>query len=95
MNLSNTATDFSYSPISTVRDGEKVKHWFRSDRFFTVDNKWYFTTRENRDIGPFNNRSEASHSLALFIDCIENQELDIDHAVSVAVGGKWALSYFQ
>ena len=26
---------------------------FRSDRYFVVDGKWYFTTREGSNEGPF------------------------------------------
>ena len=32
---------------------------FRSDRYFVVDGKWFFTTREGRNEGPFATADEA------------------------------------
>jgi hypothetical protein len=78
-----------------VRHEEKIKLWFRSDRFIIIDHKWYFTTRENRDVGPFKSRDDAAHGLALFIECISNQNGDIEHAVSVATGGAWVVSLLR
>ncbi len=71
-----------------VREGEVNKFWFRSDRFFSVENNWYFTTREKRDVGPFPNRDDAAQGLSLFIDCRKDPNNDIDHAVSVAIDKK-------
>ena len=42
-----------------VRQGEAQKHWYRSERFFQVDGIWFFTTRENIDVGPYDSESEA------------------------------------
>lgn len=67
------------------RKGEENKYWLRRDRFFKVANKWYFFTRENREVGPFNNRVEAAYGLELFIDCIDNQNKSIDYANSIAL----------
>jgi hypothetical protein len=78
-----------------VRAGEEDKHWFRSDRFFLVGNEWYFTTRENRDVGPFGTREEAAHGLALFIECMEKQHACVNHAISVATNGDWAVVGFH
>jgi hypothetical protein len=80
---------------SLVRHDEENKNWFRSDRFIIIDHKWYFTTRENRDVGPFNNRVDAVHGLELFIECIVKQDKDVVHAISVATGGEWAVSLFR
>ncbi len=46
-------------PPSPVRSGEESKNWFRSDRFFKVGGVWFFSTRENIDIGPFSSELEA------------------------------------
>lgn len=78
-----------------VRSNEPDKFWFRSDRFFTADNLWYFTTRENRDVGPYASREDAEHGLALFIDCLENQKVDVEYAISVAQKGDWAVAMFH
>lgn len=43
---------------------------FRSDRFFTVGDKWYFTTREGFDSGPYANRERAEKSLQRFLNIV-------------------------
>jgi len=78
-----------------VRGGEQDKFWFRSDRFFTAGSQWYFTTRENRDVGPYASREDAAHGLELFLDCVAKQEMDVDYAISVAKKGDWAVARFQ
>ena len=47
----------------SVREGEEVKTWFRTNRFITIDKKWYFTTREGLDVGPFKTQLEAERGL--------------------------------
>lgn len=42
----------------------------RNDRFFQVQDYWYYSTREGVDIGPFDNFEEASVGAAEFIDFI-------------------------
>jgi hypothetical protein len=78
-----------------VREGEANKFWFRSDRFFSVENQWFFTTREQRDVGPYSSRTDADHGLSLFIDCRKDPDSNIDHAVSVAIEGNWAVGGFK
>lgn len=46
----------------------KPVHCFRSDRFFVVSGRWYFTTREQEDFGPFDSREEAETRLAQYLD---------------------------
>ena len=45
----------------------KACHFFRSDRFFKVDNQWYFSTREDMSFGPYNKLSEAHAELVQFL----------------------------
>jgi hypothetical protein len=93
MEENNESTDAQQTP--SVRKGEAEKHWFRSDRFFKVGNDWFFTTRENRDVGPYTTQPEASQGLQLFIECLTKRDSDVDHAVSVATTGTWAVTGFQ
>jgi len=51
----------------TVRAGEKNKTWFRSDRFMFINDKWYFLTREETQVGPFDSRAEAERELTYYI----------------------------
>lgn len=73
-----------------IRSGEEFtsrvrNKWVRTDRFIRVANEWYFSTRENRDVGPYNNRSDAAHGLELFIECIDNLQKSVDYANSIAL----------
>ena len=50
-----------------VRNGENTKTWYRSDRFMHVNDKWYFLTREQTQVGPFDSREEAERELIYYI----------------------------
>ncbi len=52
------------------RNGENGDVPFRSNRFFCVGNKWYFSTREGFDSGPYANRERAESSLSHFIQIV-------------------------
>lgn len=41
---------------------------FRSGRYFVAANKWYFTTREGMDKGPFNSKHDAELYLTEFLE---------------------------
>jgi hypothetical protein len=41
---------------------------FRSDRFFTSEGQWYFSTREGVDFGPFTVRSDGEKALMRYLD---------------------------
>lgn len=52
----------------SYRNGETDgKSHYRSDRYFTMNGEWFFTTREHVDMGPFITRQEAERELAVFI----------------------------
>jgi hypothetical protein len=40
---------------------------FRSDRYFVVDGKWYFTTREGTNEGPFKRADDAKRELTRYL----------------------------
>lgn len=52
------------------RTGEHGMIPSRHDRFFQVEDYWYYSTREGVDIGPFDNVEEASVGASEFIDFI-------------------------
>ncbi len=52
------------------RKGEQGDIPFRSDRFFCVGNKWYFSTREGFDSGPYANKERAEMSLNRFLQVV-------------------------
>ncbi|WP_097462406.1 DUF6316 family protein [Mangrovitalea sediminis] len=49
------------------RDGEAGSIPFRSSRFFCVGSRWYFTTREGFDSGPYASRERAETGLQRFL----------------------------
>ncbi|WP_350455557.1 DUF6316 family protein [Marinobacter sediminum] len=61
------------------RSGEQGPVPFRSSRFFCVGSKWYFTTREGFDSGPFASRERAETGLKRFLHVVrllpEEQQL--------------------
>jgi hypothetical protein len=48
-------------------DQDSTRTYFRSDRFFSVGDQWYFTTREFGDKGPYESREKAEEALAAFL----------------------------
>ena len=55
---------------TNIRTGESGPTPFRSSRFFCVGGKWYFTTREGFDSGPFATRERAEIGLKRFLHVI-------------------------
>ncbi len=50
------------------REGELGNVPMRSDRFFSADSAWYFSTREGTAIGPFDSKRHASRGLNDFLE---------------------------
>lgn len=53
------------------RDGENGHVPFRSSRFFCVGNKWYFSTREGFDSGPYADKGRAEIGLQRFLHIVQ------------------------
>lgn len=45
--------------MNAVRQNERPRTWFRSERVFLSDGRWYFHTREGVDVGPYDSQFEA------------------------------------
>lgn len=52
------------------RYGELGSIPFRSSRFFSVGSRWYFTTREGFDSGPYASRERAEIGLRRFLHVV-------------------------
>ncbi|MGI9294221.1 MAG: DUF6316 family protein [Pseudomonadales bacterium] len=50
------------------RAGEQGRIPVRTDRYFTVDRDWYFSTREGCPVGPYPNKNQAGKSLNDFLE---------------------------
>lgn len=53
------------------RLGEDSAVPFRSSRFFCVGTRWYFTTREGFDSGPYATRDRANIGLKRFLHVVK------------------------
>ncbi len=42
-------------------------HFFQTERFFSANMQWYFSTRETGDKGPFNSRAAAEEELTGYL----------------------------
>jgi len=49
------------------RNGETINTHFRAERFFCISGLWYFSTRENLQVGPFAQREDAELELMFFL----------------------------
>jgi hypothetical protein len=45
--------------LPPTRAGEDARVWFRTSRFFSVDDVWFFATREGIDVGPYESKESA------------------------------------
>ena len=49
------------------RIGDKQAQPYRTSRFYTVANEWFFSVREAGDQGPFINKLSAEEGLEMYI----------------------------
>jgi len=49
------------------RNSENEKPYFRSGRFYSIANEWYFSVRENQDQGPFPSKAVAEDYLKTYL----------------------------
>lgn len=65
------------------RTGEYKDHPTRSKRVYQQGNYWYYTTRENIDIGPFDSASEAEAGVSGFVDFILHADPTVAQTLSL------------
>ncbi len=49
------------------REGEVATTHFRTARYFCISGEWFFSTRENLQVGPFEARDDAEVELMFFL----------------------------
>ncbi len=54
--------------ISRAGESQNNHHHIRTDRFFSAQGEWFFSTREGSPIGPFENKDHAREGLTDFIE---------------------------
>ena len=60
------------------------RSWFRSDRFFSEQGKWYFHTREGTIEGPFDCPMKANNNLETYIRLKQSGLFEDNLSLSVA-----------
>ncbi|MCW8195417.1 hypothetical protein F6455_11520 [Proteobacteria bacterium 005FR1] len=60
--------------MKSNRTGEQGNVPARTDRYFTSNDYWYYTTREGVDIGPFDSLEDAMRGANEFVDFIGGAE---------------------
>ncbi len=77
------------------RAGEPEKTRFRSDRFYVVDDKHYFSTREGAELGPFDSYEGARQALERYVKYIGPEGENETAARAAAMQGEWASTNFE
>ncbi|MEE8059858.1 MAG: DUF6316 family protein [Pseudomonadales bacterium] len=54
-----------------TRGGEVATSHCRTGRYFGISGEWFFSTRENLQIGPFSDRDDAEVELMFFLRHIQ------------------------
>ena len=49
------------------RDDSAERCYFQTERFFSANEQWYFSTRETADQGPFNSRPSAEEEFNVYL----------------------------
>jgi hypothetical protein len=57
------------------RRDERSKTWFRADRVFHTNERWYFHTREGIDVGPYESQLEAEIEASMLKELIKNTRM--------------------
>ncbi|MEQ8859527.1 MAG: DUF6316 family protein [Pseudomonadales bacterium] len=68
--------------MNAVRTNEHPRTWFRSERVFLSNGKWYFHTRECVDVGPYDSQFEAEIEAGMLKELLR-ERADGDGAMSV------------
>jgi hypothetical protein len=63
------------------RHNETLSLWFRCDRFYRCNERWYFHTREDIPVGPYNSRAEAGADADLLVAVLKYTPHEQSHRV--------------
>ena len=77
------------------RNGEELKSFYRSKRFFLANGQWFFDTREQASVGPFGTEGAANRALNLYLQEIKSENASIAVALSRANNGHWSITNYQ
>jgi len=68
--------------MNAVRLNERPRTWFRSERVFLSNGRWYFHTREGVDVGPYDSQFEAEIEAGMLKELLR-ERAEAEGALSV------------
>lgn len=79
------------------RPGESSnKVRYRTDRYLLIQEKWFFSTREGHNIGPFTNKACTHEGVSLFLRyIIHDPEHGSLYAERIAERGLWESTLYH
>ena len=77
------------------KDDAEEKNWFRMDRFYVADGRWFFSTREGEEVGPFVSRAAANNGVAAYIRHTKIGRVSGIYAAKIAKGGVYATNLYK
>jgi hypothetical protein len=80
--MSVSMTGSATVSTKAVRSDERPRTWFRSDRVFLSDGRWFFHTREGVDMGPYDSQFEAEIEAGMLRELLRERP-DGEGALSV------------
>lgn len=69
--------------MTVARSNEMPRTWFRSERVFLSDSRWFFHTREGVDVGPYDSQFEAEIEAGMLKELLRERNVAGDGALSV------------
>jgi len=69
--------------MNAARQHEIPRTWFRSDRVFLSDGRWFFHTREGVDVGPYDSQFEAEIEAGMLKELMRERGVRGDSCMAV------------
>jgi hypothetical protein len=77
------------------RPGDPKRTYYRIERFYTVERKYFFSTREGCELGPYDTKEDAALALERFVRTIKSKGGCLETACQAARDGNWAITHFK
>ena len=81
------------NPLS--RQGENNKTWNRMTRYYNINGKWFFATREKTEFGPFYSLANASKGLEFYLVRVGKIKFNTEQLVNLVQGDPWQITQYK
>lgn len=69
--------------VPPIRTGEDAGVWFRTNRYFAVGEAWFFATRENVDVGPYDSKEAAERDAESLLRILRDRATESQRRLAV------------